>query len=220
MASKSPKKRKTAILISGRGSNMASLIEACRDPDYPAEISLVISNNADAVGIETATQADIETAIIDHRAYDDRETFETTLTTALEHANVEFVCLAGFMRILTETFVTHWYNRLINIHPSLLPSFRGLETHERALAAGVRIAGCSVHFVRAEMDTGPIIAQAAVPVKGNDTADSLAARVLEAEHVVYPRALNLVASGRARAVGEKVVMDDEESIDMTLFSPS
>lgn len=220
MASKSPKKRKTAILISGRGSNMASLIEACRDPDYPAEISLVISNNTDAVGIETATQADIETAIIDHRAYDDRETFETTLTTALEHANVEFVCLAGFMRILTETFVTHWYNRLINIHPSLLPSFRGLETHERALAAGVRIAGCSVHFVRAEMDTGPIIAQAAVPVKGNDTADSLAARVLEAEHVVYPRALNLVASGRARAVGEKVVMDDEESIDMTLFSPS
>ena len=219
MAVSPQKKRRTAILISGRGSNMASLIEAAKAEDYPAEIAIVIANRPDAAGIDFAKTAGISTHIVDHKKFEDRESFEAELTRAIESANADLVCLAGFMRLLTPEFVGHWHDRLINIHPSLLPAFKGLDSHARAIAAGVRIAGCSVHYVRAEMDAGPIIAQAAVPVKGDDTADTLAARVLKAEHKLYPQALALVASGRARAVGEKVVIDGEEVEEAILFAP-
>jgi len=219
MPTRDRKRRKTAILISGRGSNMASLIDAAKADDYPAEITIVIANRPDAAGIDFAKAAGIATRILDHTQYDDRESFEAELTEAIESAGADLVCLAGFLRLLTDRFVAHWYDRLINIHPSLLPSFKGLDSHARAIAAGVRIAGCSVHYVRAEMDAGPIIAQAAVPVKGGDTADTLAARVLKAEHKLYPRALALVAAGRARAVGEKVVIDGEEIEDTALYVP-
>ena len=215
----SQKKRKIAVLISGRGSNMASLISACKAPDYPAEIAIVISNRPDAGGIEVAKMAGIDSLIVDHRNYQNREGFEAELSGKIEQSGSEIICMAGFMRLMTANFVNHWHDRLINIHPSLLPSFKGLDTHQRALAAGVRIAGCSVHYVRAEMDSGPIIAQAAVPVMGNDTVDTLAARVLRAEHILYPQALDLVASGRARAVGEKVVIDGENPQAAALFSP-
>lgn len=199
---------------------MASLIEACNTPEFPAEIVIVISNRANAEGIEHAAKVGIATKVIDHKDFDERERFEADITNEIEAAGAELVCLAGFMRLLTTDFVTHWRDRLINIHPSLLPSFKGLETHERALVAGVKVAGCTVHFVRAEMDTGPIIAQAAVPVKGSDTTKTLAARVLQAEHILYPHGLKLVASGRARVVGEKVVVEGEEPSGIPLFSPS
>ncbi len=220
MVAASGTKRKVAILISGRGSNMASLIEASKAPEYPAEITLVVSNRPEAGGIERAAEDGIATKIIDHRDYEDRESFEADLSAEIEAAGAEIICLAGFLRLLTADFVTRWHDRLINIHPSLLPSFKGLESHERALAAGVRIAGCSVHFIRAQMDTGPIIAQAAVPVMGDDTAESLAARVLSAEHILYPQALGLVASGQARVVGEKVVVEGQKFSDTILYSPS
>ncbi len=198
-----------AVLISGRGSNMAALIEACRDPDYPAEIVLVISNNADAKGLETAAAAGIATRVIAFQGKGSRKAFEDAANEALEEAEVEYICLAGFMRLLSAEFVDLWRDRIINIHPSLLPSFPGLDTHERALQAGVRITGCTVHFVRAEMDNGPIIAQVAVPVSSRDTADTLAARVLKHEHRIYPLALALVASGQARIAGDRVIVDDD-----------
>jgi phosphoribosylglycinamide formyltransferase 1 len=193
------------ILISGRGSNMASLIEAARAPDYPAEIRLVIANRPEAAGIEHARAAGIPALVIDHKAYPDKAGFETAMTEALEAHGVELVCLAGFMRLLSPLFINHWHNRLINIHPSLLPSYRGLHAHERALADGVKLAGCTVHFVRVEMDVGPIVAQAAVPVLSDDTADSLAARVIGAEHKLYPAALAMIAEGSAKVVGDRVV---------------
>jgi len=212
-------RRKTAILISGRGSNMQALIEAAGDPDYPAEIALVISSRPGAPGLKIARGHGVKTRTIDHRRFKTREDFEAALNKALEKAGVDLVCLAGFMRLLTEGFVKHWQGRLINIHPSLLPAFRGIDTHARALAAGVKIAGCTVHFVRPEMDSGPIVMQAAVPVLPDDTADTLAARVLAAEHRVYPAALRLVASGRARAVGELVVIDGCLGEGAPLYSP-
>lgn len=213
-------RRRTAILISGRGSNMTALIEASKDPAFPAQIALVLSNRPDAAGLARAQAATIATSIIDHKNFASREAFEADLGKALEEAGIELVCLAGFMRLLTEGFVKRWQDRLINIHPSLLPSFRGVDTHARALAAGVKIAGCSVHFVRPEMDSGPIIAQAAVGVRSSDTAEMLAARVLEAEHRLYPLALSLVASGRARVVGNQVVIDGAPAPDMCLISPA
>ena len=212
-------RRKTAILISGRGSNMAALIEAAGDPDYPARIALVISNRPDAAGLDIARGHGVKTRIIDHRRFETRETFEAEVDKALETAGVDLVCLAGFMRLLTESFVKRWHDRLINIHPSLLPAFRGVDTHARALAAGVKISGCTVHFVRPEMDSGPIIAQAAVAVLPGDTEDALAARVLAAEHRIYPLALRLVASARARVVGEQVVIDGCVGEGSPLFSP-
>ena len=193
-----------AVLISGRGSNLQSLIEACAAPGFPAEIKLVISNRADALGLAHAAQAGIPSAVIPHRDYPTREAFDAALTAALEQAGAELVCLAGFMRLLTPRFVAHWRDRLVNIHPSLLPAFPGLDTHARALAAGVRFAGCTVHFVRAEMDEGPIIVQAAVPVLEGDDAESLAARVLAAEHKAYPLALKLIGDGRVTVRGEDV----------------
>ena len=212
-------KLRTAILISGRGSNMQALVAAARAADYPAEIVLVVSNRPQAAGLAWAAANGLTTLVIDHKAHATRAAFEGALQDALDAADVQLVALAGFMRLMTPAFVRHWRDRMINIHPSLLPSFRGLHTHEQALAAGVRIAGCTVHFVRAEMDTGPIIAQAAVPVASGDTPATLAARVLEAEHAIYPIALRLVASGRVHCEDEKVFVS-EDVIDATsLFSP-
>jgi phosphoribosylglycinamide formyltransferase 1 len=212
-------RRKTAILISGRGSNMEALIEAAQSPAYPAEIALVISNKPNAAGLKIARHHHVPTKTIDHRRFDTREAFEAEVGKALEAAQIDLVCLAGFMRLLTEGFVRHWQDRLLNIHPSLLPSFRGVDTHARALAAGVKIAGCTVHFVRPEMDAGPIIAQAAVAVLPDDTAETLAARVLEAEHRIYPMAVRLVAAGRARVIGGRVVVEARGGKASALYSP-
>jgi phosphoribosylglycinamide formyltransferase-1 len=199
-----PVKTRVAVLISGRGSNMASLIEAARDPAYPAEIVLVASNRPDAAGLVRAAEAGIATAIVDHRAYPDRGAFETALAEVLAGETINLICLAGFMRIFTDAFVQRWAGRMLNIHPSLLPLFKGLHPHRQALAAGCRIHGCSVHFVVPELDSGPIVAQAAVPVRADDTEDSLSERVLVQEHRLYPLGLALVARGAARLVGERV----------------
>ena len=200
-------KTRVAVLISGRGSNMVSLIEAARATDYPAEIALVLANRPGAEGLARAKQAGIPAWAIDHRAFPDRAAFDAALDADLRTAGIELVCLAGFMRVLTPGFVERWAGRMINIHPSLLPLFRGTHTHARALEAGVRLHGCTVHYVVPELDAGPIIAQAAVPVREGDDPDSLAARVIVQEHRLYPAALALVASGRARLEGGRVVLD-------------
>ncbi len=186
----SPKQMpRIAILISGRGSNMRALIEAASQAEFPAEISLVLSNKPQAGGLEYAQSHKIPTDVIDHRRFEDRETFEQALDDVLQKAKIDLICLAGFLRVLTPWFITRWQGKLINIHPALLPSYKGLHTHERALADGVKIHGCTVHHVVPEVDAGPIIAQAAVPVLENDTAETLGARVLAAEHKLYPLAL-------------------------------
>lgn len=213
-------KRKVAVLISGRGSNMRALIEAAHAADYPAEIVRVISNRPDAGGLAHAAEAGIATDVVDHKAFLGRDKFEAELDRRLTDAGVELICLAGFMRLLTGRFVDAWQDRLINIHPSLLPAFPGLDTHARALAAGVRFTGCTVHFVRTEMDAGPIIVQAAVPVLPDDDEERLAARVLEAEHRAYPLALSLVAGGRASVRGETVAIDGAASPAGVLLNPS
>jgi phosphoribosylglycinamide formyltransferase-1 len=197
-------KRRVGILISGRGSNMASLIAAARAPDYPAEIALVVSNRPDAAGLARAAEAGLPTAAIDHKAHSDRAAFEAKLGGMLAEHGIEFVCLAGFMRIFTDSFVEGWAGRMLNIHPSLLPSFKGLHPHRQALEAGSRIHGCTVHFVVPELDSGPIVAQAAVPVLPEDSEEALAARVLAEEHRLYPLGLRLVAGGEARLVGGRV----------------
>lgn len=192
-------RRRVAVLISGRGSNMAALIEAAKGKDYPAEIVLVISNVPDAGGLSVAQAAGIATVTIDHKTYGkDRAAFERELQTALQQHAIEFVCLAGFMRLLTPWFVGQWQQRMLNIHPALLPSFKGLDTHKRALEAGVKVHGATVHFVVPEMDSGPIIVQGAVAVHEDDTEATLAARVIKVEHRIYPLALQLVAEGRVR----------------------
>jgi phosphoribosylglycinamide formyltransferase-1 len=189
-------KRRTAILISGRGSNMASLIEAASEPEYPAEIALVISNQPTAPGLDLARRAGVAALAIDHRDFKgDRPAHEAAIDAALREAGVEIVCLAGYMRLFTPLFISAWQGRMLNIHPSLLPAFPGLHTHEQALAAGVKLHGCTVHQVIQAMDEGPILAQAAVPVLPDDTAETLAARVLVQEHRVYPRALRWFALG-------------------------
>jgi phosphoribosylglycinamide formyltransferase-1 len=194
-------KKRVAVLISGRGSNMAALIEAAKDETFPAAIVLVLSNRPAAAGLATARASAIATAVVDHAAYGkDREAFERKLQEALETHRVELVCLAGFMRLFTPGFVSRWDGRMINIHPALLPAFKGLDTHQRALAAGVKIHGASVHFVVPDMDSGPIIAQGAVGVRDDDTAATLAGRVLAIEHRIYPAALALLAAGRVRVV--------------------
>lgn len=188
-------KKRVAVLISGRGSNMTALIEAAKSADYPAEIVGVFSNRAAAAGLDTARAEGIATATLAQSKFATRLDFENALTEILEGWNVDIVCLAGFMRILTPEFTAHWSGRMLNIHPSLLPDFKGLDTHERALAAGVSEHGCTVHFVTPGLDEGPTILQARVPVLPGDTADDLAARVLVEEHKLYPEALRLVASG-------------------------
>ena len=195
---------KVAVLISGRGSNLQALIDACARPEFPAEIRLVISNDPAAAGLARASEAGIVTRVIPHKEFPDRAAFDGAIDQALAEAGIELVCLAGFMRILGEVFVTRWRDRLINIHPSLLPAFKGLHSHERVLAAGARFTGCTVHFVRPAMDDGPIIVQAAVPVLPGDDAETLAARVLAAEHQAYPLALRWIAEGRVRVREDRV----------------
>ena len=203
-------RKRVAILISGRGSNMVALIEAAKDERYPAEIVVVVSNDPAAGGLARAAEAGILTAVVDHRSFGrDREAFEHALQGELESHRIELVCLAGFMRLLTPWFVRQWDGRLLNIHPALLPAFKGLDTHARALAAGVKEHGATVHFVVPEMDSGPIVAQAAVAVLPGDTEATLAARVLEAEHRIYPRALKLVAEGRVRIVDGRCLIDGQ-----------
>ena len=196
---------KVGVLISGRGSNMRALIAACEAEDFPAEIVIVVSNRPEAPGLDFAAKAGLPTRVIDHKAFPSRDAFEAVLHQVLHDAHVELICNAGFMRLLTSGFVEKWRDKQLNIHPSLLPAFKGLHTHERTLKAGVKIAGCTVHFVRTEMDSGPIIAQAAVPILPSDTPDGLASRVLEAEHQIYPMALRLVASGAVHVVNDLVV---------------
>ncbi len=198
---------KVAILISGRGSNMRALARACAAPDYPAEIVLVLSNRADAAGLDFAREAGLATAIVPHRDFPDRASFDAAMDAEIRKAGAELVCLAGFMRLLDPAFVDAWRDRMLNVHPALLPAFKGLDTHRRALAAGVKIAGCTVHFVRSDMDTGPIVAQAAVPVLPGDTGETLAARILEQEHIIYPMALRLVAEGRVTVEGDRAIVD-------------
>lgn len=196
---------RVAILISGRGSNMRSLIEAARAPDYPARIALVVSNQADAAGLATATAAGIPTALVEHRRFPDRTAFDAALGRELEAHRIDLVCLAGFMRILTDGFVELWSGRMLNIHPSLLPAFKGLHPHAQALAAGVDRHGCTVHFVVPELDSGPTIIQASVPVLPGDDEASLAVRVLAEEHRLYPVGLAMVARGDAKLEGGATV---------------
>lgn len=191
-------KKRVGILISGRGSNMRALIEAGQEKDYPAEIVLVISNVADAGGLAFAREHGIKTEVIEHKKFPSREIFDNAMDVALKSANVEIVALAGFMRLLSPRFVENWHGRMINIHPSLLPAYKGLHTHKRAIEAGEKFAGCTVHFVTPELDDGPTILQARVPVLPGDSEDALAARVLEQEHKIYPEALRLVAEGKAK----------------------
>ncbi len=212
-------KLKLAVLISGRGTNLQALIDACADAAFPAEIVLVISNEADAKGLDRARAAGIPTTVIDHRGFAERTDFDARLNDAIRAGGAALVCLAGFMRVVTEGFVREWRDRLINIHPSLLPAFRGLNTHARAIEAGVRFAGCTIHFVRAEMDAGPIIAQAAVPVRPDDTAETLAERVLAEEHRIYPQAVRLIAEGRVRVVNETVRITGGKAPEAALSNP-
>jgi len=210
---------KVAVLISGRGSNMRALVETCSTTDGPAEIVMVLSNVADAAGLKFAKDAGIPTMTIDQRHFPDRETFEHNITACLIDADVGLVCLAGFMRLLTASFVNTWRDRLVNIHPSLLPAYKGLHTHARVIADGARFTGCTVHFVRPEMDTGPIIVQASVPVAFDDDADSLARRVLDAEHQIYPLALRLIAESRVTIENDLVRIEGAQTPMSSVVNP-
>jgi phosphoribosylglycinamide formyltransferase-1 len=217
-------RKRVGILISGGGSNMAALIAAAEAPDYPAEIVVVVSNKASAGGLAKAAAAGIPTAVVDHKGYGSREDFDRAVHAELVAAGVEIVCMAGFMRIVSLWFADQWHDRMLNIHPALLPSYTGLHTHERALKDGVKIHGVTVHFVRVELDVGPIVVQAAVPVMDDDTPETLAARVLAQEHRIYPQALGWVASGRARIVkrddGSEVVrVDGAGDVPPAMISP-
>lgn len=211
---------RVGVLISGRGSNMQALVEACAGPGFPAEIVLVLSNDPAAAGLARAAKAGIATRALPHRDYPDRAAFDAALDQELRAARIELVCLAGFMRLLTDGFVEAWRDRMVNVHPSLLPAYPGLDTHGRVLADGGRFTGCTVHFVRPEMDTGPIIAQAVVPVRPNESPDSLAARVLAQEHRVYPFALRLIAEGRVRVDGERAIVEGAAAPDAVLINPA
>jgi formyltetrahydrofolate-dependent phosphoribosylglycinamide formyltransferase len=218
MAGVSGARRRTAILISGRGSNMAALLSAAADPAFPAEIVLVLSNKPAAGGLARAAEAGIPTAVVESRPFGrDRAGFERAMEAAMAEHGVELIALAGFMRVLTEDFVNRWSGRMVNIHPSLLPAFPGVDTHARALAAGVRLHGCTVHLVTPGVDEGPVIAQAAVPVLPEDTEDTLGARVLEQEHILYPAALALVAAGRVRVEEGRVVIDSPAAPSATVL---
>ena len=210
---------RTAVLISGRGSNMMALMAASRKSDAGFDISLVISNRAEAKGLAYAEARGVETATIDHRRCADRQAFEVAIDRTLRQADIEMVCLAGFMRILSPWFVERWWNKLMNIHPSLLPAFKGLDTHERALATGVRVHGCTVHLVRPALDNGPILVQGVVPVRQDDTEDTLAERVLAIEHQCYPLALQFMASGKATIEGDRVILKEEAAPLITWDSP-
>src|SRR5262245_39151454 len=212
-------KKRVAILISGRGSNMRALVEAMRAQDYPAELAIIISNRPDAAGLAWAKAQGLPARAIDHKAFASREAFDEAVDAALTEAGADLVALAGFMRIQSAGFVRKWQGRQLNIHPALLPAFRGLNPHKQALDAGVKISGCTVHFVTEEMDAGPIVAQAAVPVLEGDTPETLEARILRQEHILYPHALALVASGRARIEGDRVRTDSASHPGDCLLSP-
>jgi len=211
---------KLAVLVSGRGSNLQALIDACAADDFPAEIALVLSNKADAYGLERARAANIPTIVLSHKNFADRESFDAAMSAKIEEAGAELVCLAGFMRLLSDGFVRQWRDRLINIHPSLLPAFKGLHVHERTIEEGARFSGCTVHFVRPAMDEGPIISQAVVPVHPTDTPDDLAARILEQEHIIYPRAVKYIAEGRVRVSAERVLIDEHTVPEGALNNPA
>jgi phosphoribosylglycinamide formyltransferase-1 len=212
--------RRVAILISGRGSNMAALIEAAEADGFPAEIVVVISNKADAGGLAKARESGIPTLLIESKPYGrDRAGFESVLQSALDDAKVDLICLGGFMRLFTAEFVRRWHGRILNIHPSLLPSFPGLDPHGQALRAGVKISGATVHFVTPETDAGPIVMQGAVAVSDDDTPDTLAERVLAIEHRIYPEAVRLVASGGTRLEGDVCKTTVDANLDGTLLSP-
>jgi phosphoribosylglycinamide formyltransferase-1 len=213
-------RRRVAILISGRGSNMAALVAAAQAPDYPAEIALVLSNRPDAKGLATARAAGLAVTAVDHTRFGkDREAFERAVQGELDAHRIDLICLAGFMRLFTAGFVARWDGRMLNIHPALLPAFKGVDTHARALAAGVRIHGATVHFVVPEMDAGPVIAQGALAVREDDTAETLAARVLAIEHRIYPAALRLVAQGRVRVENGRCRIDGAAASDGVLLAP-
>ena len=207
---------RVGVLLSGRGSNLRALLDACADPDYPAEIVLVVTDRAKAPGLAVAAVAGIPGIVVPHSA---RPAFATGVDELLRDRQVELVCLAGFMRVLDASFVEAWRDRMVNIHPSLLPAFPGLRAQRQALAAGVRFAGCTVHFVRPEVDAGPIIAQAVVPAQPNDDEASLSARILEVEHRLYPLALRLIGEGRVRVVSEKVEIDGWRAPAITVLNP-
>ncbi|MFO1243463.1 MAG: phosphoribosylglycinamide formyltransferase [Rickettsiales bacterium] len=220
MGHSAPKRARTAVLISGSGSNLQALIDAASVVDYPAEIALVISNKAEAFGLTRAQKADIPTETLSHKDFASREAFDDALHALLQKHNIELVCLAGFMRLLTADFVTKWHGRMINIHPSLLPLYKGLHTHKRALEDGVRFSGCTVHFVVPDMDSGPIILQAAVPILQHDTEETLQHRVHAAEHQIYPRALRWLASGQLKVTGNKVAVLGVEDHASFLVNPA
>jgi len=213
-------KLKLAVLISGRGSNLQSLIDACKDADFPAEIAHVISNVPGVKGLERAKQAGIPSTVIDHTTFANRDAFETAIGDTLVQSGAELICLAGFMRLLTDTFVTTWHDKIINIHPSLLPAFKGLNVHQRAIDAGVRFTGCTVHYVRPDMDCGPIIAQAAVPIHGDDDAATLAGRILGQEHIIYPLAVKLISENRITIINECVTVKNSTNTETCLVNPS
>ncbi|RZN25744.1 phosphoribosylglycinamide formyltransferase [Bradyrhizobium sp. Leo121] len=214
-------KRKVAILISGRGSNMVALIEAAKAEGFPAEIVVVISNRADAAGLAKASASGIPTIVIESKPFGkDRAGFEAMLQRALDEKNVELICLGGFMRLFTAEFVQRWYGRMLNIHPSLLPCFPGLDPHGQALKAGVKISGATVHFVIPETDAGPIVVQGAVAVADDDTPETLAARVIQIEHQIYPEALRLLAAGRLRLEGDVCKTAESAKLSGTLISPA
>lgn len=212
-------KKRIAVLISGSGSNLQSLIDLLKDSDLPGEIALVLSNKAGVYGLERAEKVGIATKVLSHRDYPDRASYDAALQSALEEAEIDIVCLAGFMRIFTEEFVAKWHGRMLNIHPSILPLFTGLQTHQRALDAGCQIGGCTVHFVTGELDGGPIIIQATVPILPNDDADSLAKRVLVQEHKLYPQALTWLLQERLTIEGNRVVLDGIAAPDASLIWP-
>lgn len=212
-------KLKVGILISGRGSNMAALIRSAASPNYPAEIACVVSNRTEAPGLRIAAAAGIPTAIVSHRGHSDRETFDKAVSTELEKHGAELVALAGFMRILSPWFPTRWDRRLINIHPSLLPAFRGLNAQQQAIDAGVRLSGCTAHFVTPDLDSGPIIAQAAVPVLDGDTSETLSARILLQEHRLYPEVVRWFAEGRIAVDGPRATVAGVPAGATLLFSP-
>jgi phosphoribosylglycinamide formyltransferase 1 len=211
---------KIAVLISGNGTNLQALIDACRDPDYPAEICLVVSNRDDAHGLERASHAGIETVVIKPRDFDDREAFDDALDVRVRSSGARLICLAGFMWLLGEGFANSWRDRLVNIHPSLLPAFRGLNVQAQAVEMGVRYSGCTVHFVRPELDDGPIIVQAVVSVLPEDDTTSLSERILEQEHVIYPKAVRWIAEGRVRVSGEMVLVSGTEFNAQVLINPT
>ncbi len=210
---------KLGVLISGRGSNLQGLIAACAETTYPAEIVLVLANKPDAMGLEHAREAGIATAVVEHGDFPDRESFDKAVHAQLKDADVEWVCLAGFMRLLSSWFVETWHDRIINIHPSLLPAFKGIDAHAQAIAAGVKLSGCTVHIVRTEMDAGPILVQAAVPLLPDDTEDSLAARILTVEHQCYPLAVRLIAEGRVQIDGDTAIVAMPPDIGDQIISP-